>query len=109
MNETKRNISKNLNLFPNVRPIYNPARAIKNNLFPKNHIIYKNDNYNIKVNLINRKKEKIKIIIEGYLNFYEASKSQKLSGVRIFIVSDIEFILKSVLFNNLKFPNELVK
>ena len=78
LNDPKRNIAKSHNLSPNVRPIYNPAKPIKNNLFPKNHIIYNNNNYNIKVNVINRKKEKI---IEGDLNFNEASKPQKLSNV----------------------------
>ena len=77
LNDPKRNIAKSHNLSPNVRPIYNPAKPIKNNLFPKNHIIYNNNNYNIKVNVINRKKEKI---IEGDLNFNEASKPQKLSN-----------------------------
>ena len=78
LNDPKRNIAKGHNLSPNVRPIYNPARPIKNNLFPKNHVMYDNNNYNIKVNVINRKKEKI---IEGDLNFNEASKPQKLSNI----------------------------
>ena len=79
VNDPKRNIAKNHNhnLSPNVRPIYNPARPIKNNLFPKNHIIFNNNNYNIKVNVINKKKEKEKII-EGDLNFNETSKQQKI-------------------------------
>ena len=77
INDPKRNIAKNNNhhLSPNVRPIYNPARPIKNNLFPKNHI-YGNNNYNIKVNVIKKKK-----IIEGDLNFNESSKPQKLSNI----------------------------
>ena len=80
LNDPKRNLGKHNNhsLSPNVRPIYNPAKPIKNNLFPKNRIMYNNNNYNIKVNVINKKKEKI---IEGDLNFNDASKHQKLSNV----------------------------
>ena len=83
VNDPKRNIPKNHNhnLSPNVRPIYNPARPIKNNLFPKNHIIINNNNYNIKVNVINKKKEKEKII-EGDLNFNDTSKQQKVSNIQ---------------------------
>ena len=79
INDPKRNIAKNNKhqLSPNVRPIYNPAKPIKNNLFQKNHI-YNNNNYNIKVNVINKKKEKI---IEGDLNFNDSSKPQKLSKI----------------------------
>ena len=79
MNDPKRNIPKNgtHNLSPNVRPIYNPQRPIKNNLFPKNHMMYNNNN-NIKVNVINKKKEKI---IEGDLNFNGTSKQPKFSNV----------------------------
>ena len=80
LNNPKRNpgMKNNHSLSPNVRPIYNPARPIKNNLFPKNGLMYNNNNYNnIKVNVINKKKEKI---IEGDLNFNDASKYQKLSN-----------------------------
>ena len=82
VNDPKRNTAKNHNhnLSPNVRPIYNPARPIKNNLFPKNHIIFNNNNNNIKVNVI-KKKEKEKII-EGDLNFNDSSKQQKFSTIQ---------------------------
>ena len=77
-NSQKRNITKKHNYSPNVRSIYNPARPIKNNLFPKSNIMFNNNNYNIKVNVINKKKEKI---IEGDLNFNETSKQQKFSNI----------------------------
>ena len=76
LNEHKKhNIKDNRNLSPNIKSIYNPPRPIKNNLFPKNHMIYNNNNYNIKVNVINKKKDKI---IEGDLNFNDTNKPQKL-------------------------------
>ena len=78
LNEPKKhNIKDNRNLSPNIKSIYNPPRPIKNNLFPKNHMIYNNNNYNIKVNVINKKKDKI---IEGDLNFNDTSKQQKLQN-----------------------------
>ena len=76
LNEHKKNnIKDNRNLSPNIKSIYNPPKPIKNNLFPKNNKIYNNNNYNIKVNVINKKKDKI---IEGDLNFNEMTKPQKL-------------------------------
>ena len=58
---------------PNMRPIYNPQKPIKNNLFPKSRINNHNINHlngNIQVNIIRSKKEKEKgKIIEGNLNF----------------------------------------
>jgi serine/threonine protein phosphatase PrpC len=63
-------------LSPNIRPIYHPAKPIKNNLFPKNNIIA-NNNIKMNMNMINKKKEKI---IEGELNFN--NKIQKLPNNR---------------------------
>ena len=66
---------------PNVRPIYNPQKPIKNNLFPKK---YNNHNINpingnIQVNLIRAKKDKEKgKIIEGDLNFNEVFKPSRI-------------------------------
>ena len=65
----------NHSLSPNLRPVYNENKPIKNTLFPKNKMMYGNNNYNIKVNVINKKKENI---IEGDLNFYDMPKQQKL-------------------------------
>ena len=65
-------------LSPNVRPIYNQSKPVKNNLLPKNRIMYQNNNYNIKVNVITKKKEKV---IEGDLNFNNMSKQNKTSTV----------------------------
>ena len=78
LNEPKRHNIKdnNYNLLPNVKPIYNPSRPIKNNFFPKNHI-YNNHNFNIKVNVITKKKDNI---IEGDLNFNDTTKPQKLAS-----------------------------
>ena len=48
---------------PNMRPIYNPQKPIKNNLFPKSRINNHNINHlngNIQVNIIRPKKEKEK-------------------------------------------------
>ena len=75
-----KNITKDTHhsLSPNVRSVYNPPKPIKNNLFPKNRFINNNHNYNIKVNVINKKKEKI---IEGDLNFNNTFKQQKYSNV----------------------------
>ena len=65
MNVTHKPISKENNQHsqsPNVRPIYNPQKPIKNNLFPKK---YNNHNINpingnIQVNIIRAKKDKDK-------------------------------------------------
>ena len=80
VNDPKRynNKDKHHSLSPNVRPGYNQTRPVKNNLFPKNRIMYNNNNYNIKVNVITKKKEKV---IEGDLNFNDTSKQNKLSNV----------------------------
>ena len=68
-------------LSPNIKPIHSQSRKIQNNLFPKNN----NNNFNIKVNKIRLKKEKI---IEGELNFEDNNKNkfyllnnQKRSGI----------------------------
>ena len=92
MSYNPKNIIKNLNVppkyiskdnnhhsqSPNMRPVYNPQKPIKNNLFPKNRIDnhnIKHLNGNIKVNLIRPKKDKEKgKIIEGDLNFNETHK-----------------------------------
>ena len=62
----------NHSLSPNIRPINSSKKPIQNNLFPKNQVMLNNNqHYNIKVNTITRKKEKM---IEGDLNFNEISK-----------------------------------
>ena len=68
-------------LSPNIKPLHSQSRKIQNNLFPKNN----NNNFNIKVNKIRLKKEKI---IEGELNFEDNNKhrfyllnNQKKSGI----------------------------
>ena len=84
MNVTHKPISKENNQHsqsPNVRPIYNPQKPIKNNLFPKK---YNNHNINpingnIQVNIIRAKKDKDKgKIIEGDLNFNEVFKPSRI-------------------------------
>ena len=84
MNVTHKPISKENNQHsqsPNVRPIYNPQKPIKNNLFPKK---YNNHNINpingnIQVNIIRAKKDKDKgKIIEGDLNFNEVLKPSRI-------------------------------
>jgi len=86
INAPHKHISKENNQHsqsPNVRPIYNPQKPIKNNLFPKK---YNNHNINpingnIQVNLIRAKKDKEKgKIIEGDLNFNEVFKPSKISS-----------------------------
>jgi len=57
------------NLSPNIKPLHSQQKKIQNNLFPKN----KNNNFNIKVNKIHLKKEKI---IEGELNFEDNNKKR---------------------------------
>ena len=64
-------------LSPNVRPIHNQSKPLKNNLLPKNRLMYQNNNYNIKVNVIAKKKEKV---IEGDLNFNNMSKQNRISN-----------------------------
>ena len=83
--------SNNHSLSPNIKPIYSPAKPIKNNLFPKNDIMYNN---NIKSKLMNKKKEKI---IEGDLNFNNATKFQKLSNTN----------KQNLLNNKAKNPNKM--
>jgi len=68
-------------LSQNIKPLHSQSRKIQNNLFPKNN----NNNFNIKVNKIRLKKEKI---IEGELNFEDNNKhrfyllnNQKKSGI----------------------------
>ena len=61
----------NHSLSPNIRPLNATNKPIQNNLFPKNQLMFSNNHYNIKVNKITRKKEKI---IEGDLNFNDISK-----------------------------------
>ena len=57
----------NHSLSPNIRPLNSSNKPIHNNLFPKNQLLFNNNqHFNIKVNKITRKKEKI---IEGDLNF----------------------------------------
>ena len=70
----------NHSLSPNIRPLHASNKPIQNNLFPKNQIMFNNNNhhYNIKVNKITRKKEKI---IEGDLNFNENSKPIYLKNI----------------------------
>ena len=70
----------NHSLSPNIRPIHSSNKPIQNNLFPKNQIMFNNNNhhYNIKVNKITRKKEKI---IEGDLNFHDISKPIYLKNI----------------------------
>ena len=71
---------------PNMRPIYNPQKPIKNNLFPKSRINSNHNinniniiNGNIQVNLIHPKKEKDKgKIIEGDLFFNETFKPSRI-------------------------------
>ena len=84
INAPHKHISKENNQHsqsPNVRPIYNPQKPIKNNLFPKK---YNNHNINpingnIQVNLIRAKKDKEKgKIIEGDLNFNEVFKPSRI-------------------------------
>ena len=84
MNVSHKPISKENNQHsqsPNVRPIYNPQKPIKNNLFPKK---YNNHNINpingnIQVNIIRAKKDKDKgKIIEGDLNFNEVFKPSRI-------------------------------
>ena len=84
MNVNHKPISKENNKHshsPNVRPIYNPQKPIKNNLFPKK---YNNHNINpmngnIQVNIIRAKKDKDKEkIIEGDLNFNEVFKPSRI-------------------------------
>ena len=66
---------------PNMRPIYNPQKPIKNNLFPKSRISQNNNDNRIQINVIHPKKEKEKSrIIEGDLNFNESNKSSKISS-----------------------------
>jgi serine/threonine protein phosphatase PrpC len=86
INAPHKHISKENNQHsqsPNVRPIYNPQKPIKNNLFPKK---YNNHNINpingnIQVNLIRAKKDKEKgKIIEGDLNFNEVFKPSRISS-----------------------------
>ena len=81
VNDPKRHNMKDNHhsLSPNVRPIYNQSKPVKNNnILPKNRIMYQNNNYNIKVNVITKKKEKV---IEGDLNFNNMSKQNKTSTV----------------------------
>ena len=54
-------------LSPNIKQIQPQQKKIRNDLFPKNN----NNNFNIKVNKIRLKKEKI---IEGELNFEDDNK-----------------------------------
>ena len=86
INAPHKHISKENNQHsqsPNVRPIYNPQKPIKNNLFPKK---YNNHNINpingnMQVNLIRAKKDKEKgKIIEGDLNFNEVFKPSRISS-----------------------------
>ena len=46
---------------PNMRPIYNPQKPIKNNLFPKSRISQNNNDNRIQINVIHPKKENIHI------------------------------------------------
>ena len=67
-------------LSPNIRPLHSSNKPIHNNLFPKNQLLLNNNHhYNIKVNKITRKKEKI---IEGDLNFNEISKPQQYNKIQ---------------------------
>ena len=70
----------NHSLSPNIRPIQSSNKTRQNNLFPKNPIMFNNNHhYNIKINKITRKKEKI---IEGDLNFNEISKPIYLKNIQ---------------------------
>ena len=67
---------------PNMHPIYNPQKPIKNNLFPKSRISQNNTNNNnkIQINIIHPKKEikEKNKIIEGDLNFHELNNNKPL-------------------------------
>jgi serine/threonine protein phosphatase PrpC len=72
----------NHSLSPNIRPLNSSNKPIHNNLFPKNQLLFSNNNnhhFNIKVNKITRKKEKI---IEGDLNFNEMAKPLQIKNVQ---------------------------
>ena len=58
-------------LSPNVRGIQSPNKPIHNNLYQKNNIV-NHQNYNIKINKINKQKKEQ--VIEGDLNFNAPSK-----------------------------------
>ena len=79
VNDPRRNNKKDNHhsLSPNVRPTHNQSKPLKNNLLPKNRLMYQNNNYNIKVNVIAKKKEKV---IEGDLNFNNMSKQNRISN-----------------------------
>ena len=70
----------NHSLSPNIRPIHMSNKPIQNNFFPKNQLVFSNNNhYIIKINKITRKKEKI---IEGDLNFQENSRPIYLKNIQ---------------------------
>ena len=60
VNDPRRNNKKDNHhsLSPNVRTIHNQrnqTKPLKNNLLPKNRLMYQNNNYNIKVNVVTKK------------------------------------------------------
>ena len=60
VNDPRRHNIKDNNhsLSPNIRPIHNKSKQLKNNLLSKNRLMCRNNNYNIKVNVVTKKNKK---------------------------------------------------